>query len=535
MLNFENARVLGLSVNNDFWGENFRFASKYEISVDGSIYNITNLSGVAPTWSGISGFDANNIDYTDIQLGGISFGSGRINLFEFKPGNDVQKKDYSANITVFREGNLNNLTGIYYSGVNFSNHGHLLEGFKENYDFSFQDGTYSSRKSINSKFCSGIAGVSPIQMSRDISENLLTTNPILGFTGIFPNGLNNVAARKIYSESYNLITNEVSISEGYDLENSLGNYSLKYGHSLTTDQNGITTITEKGDIRGLTPDYYSNAEYGFQLEGLNSFNRSNEIFNYHIKQPDFPLAPVHLSLRKEINKFEGTISYSVTYSNSPTLNQDFIWEYTHEITKSNAGCFFTVKEGGRILGIHPCTMIDDASPEVDAWENIIKPGIASRISSYYTEATTLTNSLKPVNTSLKKNPLAMEILYNQTYTDDPGYQIDGFRKIDVTVTDTYPTPVVNKFEVANVKELVQPAGIAKEGVRNISIKLVGNRGTDLSNYLAQAMRSMNSRVPTGDDIFIDGCNYSFNPIENEFTCNLVWKYIGEKAFEDILL
>src|SRR4051812_23654173 len=113
-IDFSNAKLLSYNRRNDFFGEAFRYASKADLSIEGSIYALDNEEGVTPVWTGMSGFIASANDYDAIMLNGTNFGSGRVNSLIFKEGNDVRIKDYTANLTVYDTGNLFNLTGTYY-------------------------------------------------------------------------------------------------------------------------------------------------------------------------------------------------------------------------------------------------------------------------------------------------------------------------------------------------------------------------------------------------------------------------------------
>src|SRR4051794_5707249 len=122
MANFSNARLLGYEHKHNYLGENINFQVQKHLTVDGSIYNLTNTSGVSGVWSGISGFIQGSDNYQPIIINGTNFGSGRINNINFSEGNDVRYKNYQADITILSTGNLYNLiTTGDFAGVALPN------------------------------------------------------------------------------------------------------------------------------------------------------------------------------------------------------------------------------------------------------------------------------------------------------------------------------------------------------------------------------------------------------------------------------
>lgn len=542
MIDFTNAKVLSYNRTNDFWGEGFRFASKKELSIEGSIYDLTNGEGVSGIWSGINKIEQSDSDYEDIIIAGVNFGKGRVDSISFQEGNDVRIKGYTAQIVIFDSGNLFNLNGDYYSGLDFTNSNfpsQLLESFSENFDFNFsEDGKYTYSQDIDVKFISG-AGIgqdnNPIEMAKLFASGLIYSSPLVGLTGQFPSGLYNNRGKRTYTESYNLISNECSFAENFELDTySTGIYSIRYSNEIVTDENGVTTFNENGKIEGIEIDYNTSAEYGYGTEISRSFDRGTGLCAIYLPSGAYPLIRTHLSLKKSINKVDGTIDYSISYSNNPSINLGYVWEYTHELSKIE-DCYYQIKEQGKIKGIYPCSFDWPVSKEEEAWSGPISSGASSRISGFYNQTTNNLNPLKKTSSSLRKHPFQSEIDYSFTYTDNLKYTESGFKSVEVNVTDHLPLSLVNKFNVINFKELVQPTKISQESRREVNISMVGERGTPLSGYLNKSKFLLNNLVPSGDDTFVESCNYTLTPQENQFTLNLGWVWFGDRNFEDVLL
>lgn len=541
MVDFGNAKILSYTQRNDFFGEIFRYGSKREISIEGSIYNLTNQSGVSGVWSGVSGFISSANDYDAVIINGTNLGSGRINSIDFRDGIDVRQKDYTANITVYTTGNLFNLTGIYYSGLDLNNPNnpiYLVDNFSENFDFHIkEDGTYGYRQSITAKFISGKLAPnnkSSIDMARGLASGIFKTNPPFGFIDTAHSGFYNAPGRRTYTETYNLISNECSFSENYDVDTPSGVYSIKFLHELKTDEFGVTNITEKAKIRGLFPDYYLAANSGFNAEIPQAYSRCSEVLNFYASG-SYSLINQHLTSQRTIDKIDGIIDYSITFTNNPNMNTGYIWDYNQEISRDNNSCYYKIRENGKIRGIdNNCQSIQSYPNALSGW-GVVKPGLNSRLTGFYHQTTSLNNSLKAVSSSQRTAPLAGELDYDVVFTDDLLYNIaPGIKRVDYTIHEQKPVNKANKFGVVNVGEIVQRTPISTEGKHGISIRVIGERGTSLQTCLVQAKLIAQTNPPAFTPNFIDRCTYSFTPYESTLTFNIAWTYITNVGFGTVV-
>lgn len=533
-IDFSNAKILSYTHHNDFAGDIFRYASKKELTIEGSIYALTNQVGVHPIWSGITGFVKSANDYDNVILNGTSFGSGRINSINFKEGNDVRQKDYTVNLTIFETGNLFNLTGEYYSGLNFNSINapvRLVENFSENFDFQIKDdGTYQYKQAVNVKFVSGKLAPntkSAIQMAQTFASGLLFSSPAFGFIDDTHAGWYTQSGRRTYTENYNLITNECSFSENFafDTPGAYANYySIKYDHQIQTDENGVTNVTENGRIRGLRPDYFLSAESGYDLESSHFYTRSSGVMDYYVPS-GYPPAQAHVTLHKKINQFLGEIEYGITYTNDPRFNINYIWEYTENIQRQPNSCFYRITEDGQIKGRdNNCTYTQKNQNALNAY-NVIKTGILQRVSGYYTSGTALHNPLKLVASNKRHNPFLGQIDYSASYVDNLYYGVHpNIKKVDYEIEDNQPVIKANRFGIINAKELLQRTSIYTEGNFTCHIQIQGERGASLNTCLSAATGILTgNNLPTGLN-YLDRCNYNFSPNRSALDFNATWIY-----------
>lgn len=537
MLNFENAKILSLSIENKFAGAAFKYGSTKSLLVRGSLYDLTNSQGVSGIWSGISGIISNSNDYDDIQLQGVSFGRGRIDRFVFSEGVDVRQKDYEVSLTVFDSGNLFNLTGSYYSGVNFSN-AKYLDRFSENFDFNVeQDGTYAYQHSVSCKFVSGI-GVQPLDMAKSFASGLLLSSPPFGFFTADYSGFYNESGKRFFKENYNLITNECSFVETFRLPSNVsGDYSIKFTYEINTDERGVSSVVENGSIAGLIDPRDVSAEEGFQAAMTGVFARCSGEFLFYKPSGAYSLNPTRIRLQKRVNRSEGTIDYSVVYNNDPTLanGSTYAWEYTQEIRREECVNFFS--EQGRVKGLSTNCTFSERYSNAAAGYTSIKAGLSGRMQSFASSAGS--PSIRQTQFGEERSQFKGEISYSTTFTDQlASTATTQIRKVETEVQDNMPVHLVNTFVAYGFggrqgKEIVQPAGIATPGEKTVSVKVVGYRGVSRSVLLTEAKNRLNASAPTGTDPFILDCGYTFDVNQNTVNARTAWNYFSDWLFTTI--
>jgi len=532
MISFDGARLLSYEHTHEFFGENLNYAVQKHLIIEGSIYSLTNQSGVRDVWSGVVGLVQSAIDYDSIIINGNNLGAGRINNISFQEGNDVRKKNYTVDLTILDSGNLFNMTGADFTGVAFMKQNiHLTESFSENFEFDLaEDGTYSYKQNVSVKYVTCDTIPDPIAAAKELASGLLfSSQPGYGFIDQSHSGFYNQPGKRIYAERYNKITNDCSFSESFSLPGSGTTYALKYTQQIQTNEDGISNVSENGHIEGLSQsDFMGAAEAGYAIQIAGAYPRA-ALFISAYAGGARPLNTTYTTLQKRINQFANSIDYTVSFNNDPRNQATYSWDYTQDLGRGDS-CYYVVKEEGRVKGITAdCTRSAQYNNALTAWTSIVRPGVTGRAQGYYNNTTHLNNPLKSTATEVRKSVHAGEIGYNYSFTDDPTYNNNQpIKRLEAQIQDDLPVPLTNKFAVANVGEIEQNLGGVKEAKRNISLRMIGKRGTLLPVYLSSGIAKLNTLIPPDiSDIFVDGCTYSWSPTSNTFDLQLTWSYFTQ--------
>lgn len=535
-LDFTNASVLGYNHRFDFLGEIFNYRITKELTIRGTLSNFNNQSGVTGIWSNIESQVAGAYDYSQILINNINFGSGRITNITFDPSNDVQLKNATYNVECYDSGSLFNLTGSQYNGIEINNF-KLIDNLDEEFSYSQNSPTSNVyTHSVNIRLNSG-AGLDPITLSKNIAANLFNISNITGFIGVYTGN-----RRNLYKESYNAISNECSFSQTSEVGATSGNYSISYTNQLNTDQQGITTSSEAGEIKGGTFPFSGSAYQGFLSEQANIFDRCSGMYVAFGPGGAYPISSQPIQKAVDYNHFEGIINYNYVYSNSPELQNLALWSYSHSLDK-NSDNIITVSEEGTVNGVGRSRQ--DKFTNANSWFNTISGTVSGRIVGFYNTATTLTNTLYQVRQGIGKDEINGNINYNSLYTDDPMLARSGdLRRVEINYTDTLPVNLVNKFIIANQKELVQNvSGVPTIASRNLTINMIGSRSWNINDFATRGIAIAAGYIPpSGDgvntfcDVWLDSLDYSWSSGSNNASLNATWlSASGGSSFNDLIV
>ena len=529
MLSFPNVSLLGYSQDSRFFDAGFQYASFKRISIEGTCNDLAATFGISGTWSGDVGMlntVRNNHDYDGLILNGVDFGSGRIESLTFDPSTDVKTKGYQANLVVYDSGNLFNLTGYYYSGVNLSN-ASLLNTFSETYSFNKKlNGGYSYSHNANVQFVSGAQQLNRVQAAQQVALSLFTGSN-LGMA-FYPTYTNTQGKRYI-TESYNLIDGNCAFQETFDFDNEIGAYSATQSVSVQLSQDGITTATEQGQIRGIQNPNYQIALTALGIEMTGSYYRcSGAATNYFPTGAILVTSPV--SQGRQIDIFNNNIGYTVSFDNSPINQRTYFWDYTLQAAKQ--GGVSTVSENGSVIGRGENTTVSFANAQ--AGFTTVKAGIAGRTTALFvTPYTPATNYLE--NKQESYAPVQGHVDYAYVYSNDPTLiASSGIRRKTVTESTDSSIYSYNKIAIFNLREIAQNDYQSTQESVAVSVAMEGDKTVTLANYLSAAITEINSRIPTGNDRYIGGTNYSFSPNEGATNVQLTWLF-NETANQTINL
>lgn len=531
-LEFIHVKLLRYSHRPVFLDAGLRLRIEKKLTITGRIADLANFDGVAALFSKEGQVIDAATDYDDILLNGISFGSGRIESIAFEGGQMVRDEDYTYEITCYEDGNLFNALGGVYQGLTWAD-AKKIEQLNESFEYvDNEEGERTYTHSVDVQFSNYVNVADGTNKAKLLASVFFNATSGLGaFLGSYANV---GSAKRLYTESYNLIDCSCSFTETVVIpRESSGNYSYSLNYNLQLGEDGFTTISEQIEIRGLTNPRYAGALEGMSALEAGSFSRCSTVYSEY----NFSSASLFTSAIQKtttIDKFSGTITIELTFTNNPKYQNKATWEYTLEAQRDNEG-YYSVTESGSILG-YGRPLVDKYQNAQAFYTNPVLSGIVSRITQFYNDVSGRSLTLIKISESKSQNEYEGTVQYSQTYTDNNLYSEGDIRKTEATITVSKPVHLTQKYNVFNQKEIVQPQNQATLGNIAYQLKLKGKRGTQLSVYLVRAKSFVSANLPGTTDRFIENTQYEFSPQQNEFSFSLNMKYAGSfKAFNSITL
>lgn len=527
-LNFPNVSLLGLAQESRILGAGFHYANSKRLSINGLITDLPATFGITGVWTGSLGMlatIANNANFQALTLNGVNFGSGRITSLTFSPdgiSNDVKTKGYTAELVVQESGDLFNLTGHYYSGINTTNW-QYLNSFNEDYQFQRKDnGGYSYTHSANIQFSSGVGATDAIVSAKALARSLFTGSN-LGFA--FYSGYTNKLGKRFNRESYDLIDNTCSFDETFEFDADSGDYSVTRTNQFQLATDGIITVAENGQIRGIVDPTYRTAQAALAGEMGGAYDRCNTVFGLYAPADPYPLISSPLVSSRTIDIFTNNLAYGVTFSNDISNYGAYTWDYTQQI--SYADDITRVAENGTILGRGNKTEAYNAAL---AGYEVVKAGAPARTAALY--AAWVGSPYYFLDTQqIKWSPVKGAVEYGYNYSNEPVMVgTDGIKRIDTAIANERPIYMYGRFAIFNEKEIVQDQQQETEGASTISVALLGEKSVPLSAYLSNAKTVVNAIVGSGyapyntTGYFLEDSTYTFNPNENGANVNVRYRY-----------
>lgn len=516
ILNLPNVSLLGLSQNSNFFGAGFHYSTTRNLTINGNITDLGNSFGISGIWTGTQGlFETiqNNKEFSEIILNGFTFGTGRINSFSFDAGFDVFKKEYTATLEVFETGNLFNLTGTYYSGVNFEN-SQYLQDFSEAYTLNkAQNGGYNYAHNANVRFNSGVGNLNANIAAKNLVRSLFTGSAI-GFA--FYSGFTSKLGKRIYNESYNLINNTCQFDESFSFDSDQGNYSVTRTNEFNLGENGIITVSEGANLRGIVRPTFQSAIDALNLEIGGSYARCTGVFGAYAGANYSPLLRSEIDRTTQLDLFGNTLNYNIVYTNDIQNSGTYFWNYTQQFTRQDGDSLFS--ENGNVVGRggnRPTAYINAKNGF-----NVVKNGIFNRALSYYINENALTG-IFVASRDETYSPQKGTISYGWNFTNEATFPgTGGVKNIRVSSQNNNSVYLFTKFGIFNQGEIVQDENNATNQQNNFTLVLDGDNGLALPVYLENAKTYLNLNTPSGVNSFISDAGYVFDKNNNSVSVNV---------------
>jgi len=540
---FDNVQLLGYKHENKFFGEkSISYASVKSFSIKGYILDLTNTNGVTNILNNVVTLTKEGKSFQDIVINDENFGVGKIKSFNVDAGNWVRTTQYSADIEVLSEAPLQNISSSEFNNLSLNDKNlKLLKSLSENFsiDFDTQSKILGGDHSIDIEYDANNVNIDVIKLAQTLASELLSKT--------IPTSLSeaNYTTRSTYrvfnSENYNIIDGKCGFKRNfsYSTENVDKPYSVNLKQSIDLSADGIATVKESGEIKAESskPSLYLNALQGLNEQIINAPTRCTALFNnYKTKFGITTALNVHpINKDVKINKFNGTITYDITYDNDvKKANPTYAWERTQTIDRGEDGVW-SASEEGSINGVGK-TGDPQKYTNAEAGWSVVKGEVFGRVNGFYTSYATNKNgsSLKQKTRTINRAPYNATISYTYSYTDDPKIQSSGdVTRIDVELSDTGLGPIVKNFVIPNNKySLLQNRSFTNQGSFTVSVKMeigcISNTFNGLNYFsTARSKAGFSKRVgfsPVAQDNYLESISFTSDEIEKTVTYEEVYKY-----------
>jgi hypothetical protein len=540
-MDFQNAKLLTYEHRNNFWGDKgFRYGSTVSMSINGYILDLSNTSGVKDVFNACKNLsDSLNINQ-EIVIDGVNYGIGKVTSVSFDSGNWVKATEYTASIEIIDQGNLQN----YPSDINFD--GSIIESIKSNIeyvedfsesysiDYSSNEDLVSGNHSINLKI-SSLFGGDKIAFAKNLASVL--------FSKTFSEKLSTIAYSKppenlrkdYYSETYDSINGSCGFKRNFSYSNSSNCFSVDRSVVVSLGEDGFTTVTESNTINGecLQSTLFDSALAAFtsQIEGC--YSRCNEAYNTYKSsfsvQGDLINEEMERSVSK--NRFTGEIQYSVAFTNDKRVKNDYTYEYTLDLSRSE-DFIWNANESGSIRGRGVLGSPEKFQKAFSGW-NSERGAINSRVSSFYSanaEIKPTAYQLKLINKNTTHQPFEGVVSYSWDYTDDPTLDMSNqVRRRSIQITDSKATVLHNDFLIPGgaSRYAIPQSANSKQGEREVAANLEISSDTNPfvgNSFFNECVNIANANKGSGTDLYLESFSFSSDEIEQNVDFSAKYKY-----------
>ena len=479
----------------------------------------------------------------------------KVNMtLEFREAMD--NRDKLTDDDVYR--NLDSLSTTYAE---------YFESFSENFSFNLSDNwEYSFNQNVNFTLRQTTSTPTDLpQKAKTIIQNLfLVDPPKLGYLDArYNNFIQIIKQRGRLNESYDSITNSYSFSKAvntksgaYETELRGDNWSADLAYSLSTDQTGSVTVTETANIQSFltassgetAESLYKHAYDGFAEVKESAHSRCQKVFEDFIQNSDVrwlsndlewssesDLKANYVSFGRNINRTNGTISYTMAFTNNPRMHEEAIFEYTvsaskdqNKITKVTENGTIKPYDENKNKDFNAKALFDKFSSSSDViarvtplWESMrggvgSTVGTGSQLGEFIAQASTykLEYPRNLVSSTLSFPAYGVTVSYSFVYSDDKTLKNETYLR-KITKDENYQLPVIERESVIapNVKQTNYDANQTKGGSKSVSFNCAFKRNPSSNkinkahtDYLKTAADNLFTRIKqeTEKSAFVKG-------------------------------
>jgi hypothetical protein len=539
-MDFQNVKLLTYDHKNNFWGNNgFKYGSTISFSINGYILDLNNTSGVKDVFQACKALSDSLGSYQEIIINNANYGRGKITGVSFDSGNWVRVTEYTVSIEIIQDGDLMNFSSKEFSEdiiSSIKNSAEYIQEFNESYscDYSSNEDLINGTHSIDITMSSLFSG-DKIAFAKNLASVLFSKTFLENLSEITYAKPPDSLRKDFYSENYDIVNGSCGFKRNFSFHNSTNCFSTKRSISVNFGEDGITNVTESNSIKGecLSPLLFDSAETGFQSEIAGVFSRCSAVFATYKTQFGIQDDLINKELDRGVkrNKFTGEIEYNVTFTNDKRRKNDYTFEYTLDLSRSEDGIWSAV-EAGSVRG-NDVIGSDAKFNKAIAGYNTEKSGIQTRLNNFYTKASPKPSgaTLKLITKNLTYQPYEGVVSYNWSCTDDLTLDMSSeIRRKVIEITDSKATRIHNDFLIpggASTYAIAQLANQSKQGEREVKGNLEICSATNPfvgNNYFSDCVSLANSNKGSGADIYLESFSFSSDEIEQNVNFTAKYKY-----------
>ena len=538
---FNNVELQGYTHQNNFFGEkSFNYSVTKTISIRGFTLNLVNNNSIQTVLNAINSIKNSSKDFINVTINNINYGTGKITELSFDNDNWLNSARFNATIVVLGEVPITNISSPEFTGLNLNDKKlNLIKSFSETFSLNFetQNKILGGEHSIEIQYDADNKNIDLIKLAQSLATELLKSLPSNLAEGNYSERAN---YKVLHTENYNLIDGKCGFNKtfSYKTENTDKPYSINITHSIELGENGIVTVSENGEIKAEydKPSLYENALQGYNEQLVETQNRINTFFNNYKTKFNISenLNPHQIAKSAQINKFLGTVNYTISFDNYlKKKDPKYLYEYVSILDRNEQG-IWNASENGTINGVGRPGDEGKYKNAEDAWTTI-KGLILNRILSFYNaeakDRLSGSSNLKELQKNTTREKYNGKISYNYTYTDDPTIKDGsdmGIKKINVEKSDTGLMPIIQNFIIPKGGyTLVQNRNLKKQGTYTTRATLeIGClqgvfNGMDYFNKAKTAAGGFDAQ---GNDNYLESANFSSDEIEKTVTYEATYKY-----------
>jgi len=473
-------------------------------------------------WDGMDIVKGQYQDFQDIYLNGVSVGSGRVKKIAFPQSRDPRFSTYEAEIELYKEGDLYNLTGVNYQNVSFDP---LFAKYVSNFgeDFSFntdRDGVISYDRSLSFS-CVNPNLTDPALVSgvKSFASGIIFKDPAFQATlKSYPDFYEQEGSR-YFSETYDNLLGSYSFSERFQGPTSGEYYRWSNNLSLSLQGEGPSTVSAYGGMS--------------EVEG-SSLTRVNDFYSAYNGSGTCSGNLFLKSKSRSINEEAGSIEYTFQYSSDPFSNGCYIVTRDIQMSKSEGG-LHTLSEKGSVKNVCEPTPSGKLTKSIEYFNSDISGGVYGRLFDYYSGQVTgcgcpntgdsgFHQELRKTNSEFGYSEFNGLFDYSFVYRDDCTSLTDGCFFVTQEKVTNKPLKGVSFVITPFDGELAFSKNPNQIGTYQQTIGVVSQcTGKLIEDYLDVAIARMSPPI-VNSGYFLNSANYTFDPDNSKLVLNVEYNY-----------